>query len=119
MADTSIYLDPRTWDLTIDASGNIAVCTSTYRRAQDIASACRVFTQDLYFKQSEGIPYLESILGKNKYPIGLYQSELYRRAMSVDGVVSVNIKLNQLNERELTGMIEFTDIEGRNGSVGL
>jgi hypothetical protein len=47
---TSIYLDPRTWDLTLDASGNIAVCTSTYRRAQDIASACRVFTQDLYFK---------------------------------------------------------------------
>lgn len=119
MSDTSIYLDPRTWDLAVDANGNIATCTSTYRRAQDIASSCRVFTKDLYFKQSEGIPYLESILGKNRYPIGLYQSELYRRSMSVSGVVSVNIKLNQLNDRELTGMIEFTDIEGQSGSIGL
>ena len=116
---TTIFLDPRTWDMTLDANGNIAVATSTYQKAQDIASSCRVFIGDLYFKQNEGIPYLESILGRNKYPIGLYQSELYRRAMSVDGVVSVNIKLNQLSERELTGMIEFTDIEGRSGSVGL
>lgn len=116
---TTLFLDPRTWDLALDSKGNIAVATSTYQRAQDIASACRVFVKDMYFNQSEGIPYLESILGRNKYPIGLYQAELYRRAMSVDGVVSVNIKLNQLSDRELTGMIEFVDIDGRTGSVGL
>lgn len=118
MAST-LYLDPRTWDLDLDTSGNIAVATSTYQRAQDIASSCRVFTQDMYYRQSEGIPYSEQILGRSRYPIGLYRSELYRRAMSVDGVVSVNINLNQLKDRELTGMIEFTDIENNTGSVGL
>ena len=116
---TTLFLMPDTWDLALDTNGNIAVATSTYQRAQDIASACRVFLKDMYYNQTEGIPYLESILGKNVYPIGLYQSELYRAAMSVSGVVSVNIKLNHLKDRELTGMIEFTDVEGRSGSISL
>ena len=34
---TTIFLDPRTWDLSLDVNGNIAVATSTYQRAQDIA----------------------------------------------------------------------------------
>lgn len=115
----TLFLLPDPWDLVLDTNGNIATATSTYQRAQDIASKCRVFIQDLYYQQSAGIPYLESILGKNTYPIGLYQSELYKAAMSVDGVVSVNIKLNQLSDRKLTGMIEFTDIEGNSATVGL
>ena len=115
----TLFLLPDTWDLTLDTNGNIATATSTYQRAQDIASKCRVFTKDLYYQQSSGIPYSESILGRNTYPIGLYQSELYKNGMSVDGVVSVNIKLNQLSDRKLTGMIEFTDIEGNSATVGL
>lgn len=115
----TLFLFPSTWDLALDTSGNIASATSTYQRAQDIASACRTFTKDMYYQQSSGIPYLESILGKSAYPIGLYQSELYRAAMSVEGVVSVRIKLNQLSDRKLTGMIEFTDIENNTATVGL
>ena len=116
---TTIFLDPRTWDLSLDVNGNIAVATSTYQRAQDIASECRTFRGDIYLDQLRGIPYKESILGKNKYPLGLYQSELHRCAMSVDGVVSANIKLNQLQNRVLTGIIEFTDIENNTASISL
>lgn len=116
---TTLFLMPNTWDLALDASGNIAVATSTYQRAQDIASACRVFTRDLYYDQTAGIPYLEEILGKNAYPIGLYQSELHRAAMSVEGVVTADVILNQLSERQLTGMIVFTDIDGSTATVGL
>lgn len=115
----TLFLLPSTWDLTLDVQGNIATATSTYQRAQDIASACRVFIKDMYYQQNEGIPYLESIMGRNSYPIGLYQSELHRAAMSVDGVVSANIKLNQLSDRNLTGMIEFTDIENNTAMVSL
>lgn len=115
----TLFLLPSTWDLTLDVQGNIATATSTYQRAQDIASACRVFIKDMYYQQNEGIPYLESIMGRNSYPIGLYQSELHRAAMSVDGVVSANIKLNQLSDRKLTGMIEFTDIENNTATVSL
>lgn len=115
----TLFLLPNTWDLTLDVQGNIATATSTYQRAQDIASACRVFIKDMYYQQNEGIPYLESIMGRNSYPIGLYQSELHRAAMSVEGVVSANIKLNQLSDRNLTGMIEFTDIENNTATVSL
>lgn len=115
----TLFLLPSTWDLTLDVQGNIATATSTYQRAQDIASACRVFIKDMYYQQNEGIPYLESIMGRNSYPIGLYQSELHRAAMSVEGVVSANIKLNQLSDRNLTGMIEFTDIENNTATVSL
>ena len=116
---TTVFLDPRTWDLSLDVNGNIAAATSTYQRAQDIASECRTFREDIYFNKLQGIPYKESILGKNKYPLGLYQSELHRAAMSVDGVVSANIKLNQLQNRVLTGIIEFTDIENNTASISL
>lgn len=115
----TLFLMPYTWDLSLDTNGNIATATSTYQRAQDIASACRVFTKDMYYQKSAGIPYLESIMGKSAYPIGLYQSELHRAAMSVNGVVSARIKLNQLTDRKLTGMIEFTDIENNTATVGL
>lgn len=115
----TLFLRPDTWDLEIDTEGNIASATSTYQRAQDICSACRVFRGDLYFNKQEGIPYQESILGRNSYPIGLYQSELHRAALSVDGVTSANIKLNRLQNRKLTGMIEFTDIENNTATVGL
>ena len=115
----TLFLMPDTWDLALDVDGNIASATSTYQRAQDICSACRVFRGDLYFSKLEGIPYRESILGKSAYPIGLYRSELNRAALSVDGVVSANIKLNQLNNRILTGMIEFTDIENNTATVAL
>ena len=69
----TLFLMPNTWDLTLDASGNIAVASSTYQQAQDIASECRVFVKDMYFSQSEGIPYLEDILGKGRYPLALYR----------------------------------------------
>lgn len=115
----TLFLMPDTWDLALDVDGNIASATSTYQRAQDIASACRVFRNDMYFNQNEGIPYNESILGRNTYPIGLYQSELQKASMSVDGVVSVNIKLNPIQDRKLTGMIEFTDVDNNTATVGL
>lgn len=116
---TTLFLMPDTWDLALDVNGNIATATSTYQRAQDIASACRVFRGDIYFNQNDGIPYKEEILGKNKYPLGLYQSELHKAAMSVDGVVTANIKLNTLQNRVLTGSIEFTDIENNTASIQL
>ena len=115
----TLFLLPDTWDLTLDSSGNIAIASDVYQQAQDIASACRVFRNDMYFNQNDGIPYQESILGKSSYPLGLYQSELHRAAMSVGGVVSANIKLNQLQNRVLTGIIEFTDIENNTASISL
>ena len=115
----TLFLMPDTWDWALDSSGNIAVASDVYQQAQDIASACRVFRNDMYFNQNEGIPYLESILGKSSYPLGLYQSELRLAALSVNGVVSVNITFNKIENRVLSGMIEFTNDQGQTGVVNL
>ena len=115
----TLFLMPDTWDLALDVEGNIASATSTYQRAQDICSACRVFRGDMYFNKNDGVPYSESILGKSSYPLGLYQSELRQAALSVDGVISANITFNKIENRVLSGMIKFTNDQDQTGVVSL
>ena len=115
----TLFLMPNSWDLTLDASGNIAVASSTYQQAQDIASECRVFVKDMYFSQSEGIPYLEDILGKGLYPLALYRRHLQERALLVPGVTAANIKLALPSDRTLVGSIEFTNNKGKTGVINL
>ena len=115
----TLFLLPSTWDLCLDTSGNIAIATDTYQQAQDIATSCRVFLGDDYYNLTDGIPYVEEILGKTDYPIALYQRNLYDRSMLVDGIVTVEVKLNPLNNRILTGDIIFTNEDNIQGTVGL
>lgn len=117
MAST-LFLLPPTWDLALDNNGNIAIATSTYQQAQDICSACRTMIQDMYYQQSEGIPYLEEILGRNTYSLALYRQQLYQQAMSVDGVVSATVNLT-LKERVLGGTIQFTNTSNDTVTVNL
>lgn len=115
----TVFLLPKTWDLTLDTQGNIAVATEEYQQAQDIASSCRVFLNDDYYNKNDGIPYLESIMGLSNYPISLYQRHLHDRSMLVDGVVSIDVKLLQLKDRVQSGSIEFTNDKNLSGVVGL
>ena len=115
----TLFLMPNNWDLVLDASGNIAVASSTYQQAQDIASECRVFTGDMYFSQAEGIPYIEDILGKGRYPLALYRKHLHDRAMLVPGVVSANAEFSLSDSRNLTGAIKFTNEQGQTGVINL
>ncbi|AOA58338.1 hypothetical protein [Acinetobacter larvae] len=115
----TLFLMPNTWDLALDVHGNLATATSTYQRAQDIASACRVFKQDMYFNQTEGIPYLEDILGKGKYSLALYRKHLTDAALSIEGVTEVKVDLYPLNNRLLRGAIQFKDKDGKTGVIDL
>lgn len=115
----TLFLLPNTWDLCLDVDGNIAIATDLYQQAQDIATSCRVFLHDDYYNQNDGIPYLEEIMGKSSYPISLYQKNLFERSMLVDGVVSVDVKLEHLKDRVLEGAIIFTNEDNIQGTVGL
>ena len=95
----TLFLRPDNWDLMLDTDGNIAVASSTYQQAQDIASACRTIKQDMYFNQQDGIPYLTDILGKGKYPLALYRKYLQDAALSVPGVVSAQAELSMSDNR--------------------
>ena len=115
----TLFLMPDTWDLALDASGNIAFSTSTYQQVQDIASACRLFVKDQYFSQSTGIPYLTEILGSYKYPLSLYRRYLEDAALTVHGVVSATADLSLSGDRIVSGKIEFTNAKGKQGVVSL
>lgn len=115
----TLFLLPGTWDLTLDTSGNLAIATDQYAIAQSVANKCRVFVKDMYYSQSEGIPYLESILGKNSYSLALYRQNLEEAAMSVDGVVSARAELTTANDRVVRGRIIFTDTTGAEGRLNL
>lgn len=117
MAST-LFLLPSTWDLALDNNGNIAIATSTYQQAQDVCSACRTMLKDMYYQQSEGIPYLEEILGQGTYSLALYRQQLYECAMSVDGVVSATVSLT-LKERSLSGIIQFKNTQDETVTVNL
>lgn len=115
----TLFLMPETWDLALDASGNIAIATETYQQAQDIASACRVFVRDMYFNQNEGIPYLEEILGQGRYPLALYRKYLADAALTVSGVTSATVDLYIAEGRLLRGQIKFTNENNQTGVISL
>lgn len=115
----TLFLHPETWDLALDVSGNIAVATDDYQQAQDIATSCRVFYGDDYYNKTDGIPYLEEILGRSAFPLSLYQRFIHDRSFLVSGVTSVDVKFHQLNDRLLSGDIIFTNDSGRQLQVQL
>lgn len=115
----TLFLHPKTWDLAKDTQGNIAIATEEYQQAQDIASSCRVFLGDDYYNKNDGIPYLQSIMGKSGYPVSLYQRHLFERSMLVKDVVSVDVNLQPIEDRIVKGGITFTNTKNLSGAVGL
>lgn len=113
----TLFLMPNTWDLALDMNGNIAIASSTYQQAQDIASACRVFTGDMYFNQSDGIPYVSKILGKGRYPLSLYRKHLTDAALSVPHVATATVDLFMSDGRILRGQIQFTNDKNQIGVI--
>lgn len=115
----TLFLHPDTWDLCLDVSGNIAVASDQYAIAQSVANKCRVFMKDLYYSQQDGIPYLEKILGRNRFSLSLYRQYLQDAALSVPGVVTAKVELSTANDRVVRGRILFTDTNGRGGVLEL
>lgn len=115
----TLFLLPDTWDLELDINGNIASATSVYQQSQDVASAGRTFTKDLYFDQTAGIPYFQDILGTRGFPLSLYKMYLENAATSVSGVVSAQASLTADQNRNVGGAILFTNENGQSGGISL
>ncbi len=116
---TTLFLRPDTWDLALDANGNIAVGTDVYQQAQDVASACRTFRGELYYDTQTGIPYDTEILGGTGFPLALYKLYLEEAALSIDGVVSAQASLNTNDRRNVIGAIIFTNDQNETGQINL
>lgn len=115
---STLLLDRTAWDLVLDSAGNIAKADPPYALAQDVASAVRLFSGELWFDVSKGVPYFEDILGQLP-PLALMTGYIERAARTVPGVVSAQCIITQLTGRQVAGQILFTDESGAANAVNL
>jgi hypothetical protein len=108
----TLALDRTTWDLFLDATGNIALAKPPYAQAQDMASAVRTFKGEVYYNTALGIMDFTRILGHLPPPAFL-RADLIAAAVTVPGVTSAQAYLAMLDDsRTLRGQVQ-----GRAGSV--
>ncbi len=108
---STLLLDQTTWDIFLDAGGNIAVASPPYAIAQDVATACRTFLGEVYYDTTLGVPWRQTILGKLP-PLGLVKQQIVNAALTVPGVTNPVVYFTSFSNRKLSGQIQFTDPTG-------
>jgi hypothetical protein len=112
----TLLVDNTYWDLCKDAAGNIAVAAEPYSRAQDVASAIKLFLAELWYDTDKGIPYFQQILGQTP-PVQVFKTYMVRAALSVPGVVSAECVIESFELRNVKGAVTFTDVDGNTATV--
>lgn len=113
----TLLLDTATWDLCLDASGNLAVASVPYATAQDVASACRTFLGEVWYDTTDGVPYLTDILG-NFPSLSVVKADLVAAANTVPGVFNPVVYITGFANRVVTGQVQFTDASGTTQVAG-
>ena len=106
MAST-ILLDRSSWDLVLDANGNIALASEPYALAQDAASAIKTFLGECYWDTTIGVPWLQQIFGKRP-PLALLKAHLVAAALTVPDVASAQVFISSAKNRLVTGQVQVT-----------
>lgn len=112
----TLLLDNTLWDLCKDAAGNIAVATAPYQRAQDVASAIKLFLGELWYNSEPGVPYYQTILGKAP-PIQVFKDYMVRAALTVPGVASATCVVESFLDRTVKGAVICIDEDGNTFTV--
>ncbi len=111
----TLLLDSTTWDLVVDATGNIAMATTPYAVAQNVACAIRVFQGECWYNTALGLPYLGSILGH-----ALFRADVEQTARATQGVTSATCILTAISpQRRLSGVVQLTTTDGAQSVVSL
>ena len=116
MTAHTLYLQPDSWDITLDSSGRIARSTQAYAIAQNVANAVRLFTGEAFFAMDEGIPHFDIELGKTRPALSVLRARMREAALNVEGVLDAQITLDDVQERKLTGEILLTVDDGDKSS---
>lgn len=112
----TLLLDRSTWDLVVDAQGNIAVASEPYSQAQDAASAIKLFEGELYYDTSKGVPYWEQILGRAP-PISYMVAKFVAAAKTVPGVASAVCYIESIVRRKVSGQVQITNSAGETSAA--
>jgi hypothetical protein len=102
----TLLLDTVTWDLLLDANGNIAVAKEPYSLAQDAASAIRTFLGECFYDTTVGINY-GLILGQLP-TLSLLKQLLIEEALTVPDVASAIVFISSFSNRTLIGQVQVT-----------
>lgn len=113
----TLLLDVLSWDLAADTSNNIAVASEPYALAQDAASAIKLFSGELYYDTTQGIPYFEQILGLAP-PISLMKAYFNQQALTVPGVVESKTFISSWVDRQVKGQVQIKDANGVISAAG-
>lgn len=116
MTAHTLYLNPDSWDITLDSSGRIARSTQAYAIAQNVANAVRLFTNEAFFAMDEGIPHFEIELGYTRPALSVLRARMREAALNVEGVLDAQITLDDVQDRKLTGEILLTVADGDKSS---
>lgn len=108
---TTLLLDKSDWDITIDDKGYLALTTNEYAIAQNVSNAVRLFTNDAYFDQQDGIPHFSVELGHIPSE-SVVRARINETAKSVEGVIDTQTELTAFNDRKLEGRIVITTNNG-------
>lgn len=109
----SLLLDPDTWSIALDPSGNLCLGPEDWSLAQDAASAIRTFKGEVYYDFEQGVPYFEEILGKWP-PLSLIKARLEAAALSVPGVVQAKCYISSIGpDRVFRGQVQVTNTAGK------
>lgn len=107
----TLLLERDAWDLCLTANRSIATCTGPYARAQDAASACRLFLAELWYDKRQGVPYFQTVLGHFP-PLSLLRSQLEGAALTVPGVLTAKCFISGFKDRTVTGQVQITTADG-------
>jgi hypothetical protein len=119
-------LDPSTWDLTTDASGNLATFGGStpgdatgpgIKLAQDVATRCQSWLGEVYYDTTQGIQYDQVLGGAPNLP--LLQAAMQREALNVPGCATAiaNFAFTRGAQRRITGSLTVSDANGATGVV--
>lgn len=99
-----------TWDLQLTPEGNILLTNGALAIAQNLANEIRLWTNDAYFQQQNGIDWKEAQLAKSLDTTVLSQviREAGNRTAGVRSVDSVEVKEFNQETRILHGEITIT-----------
>lgn len=107
----TLLLLPRTWDLTKDASGNIAVADDPYALAQNAACAIKLFLGEQWYNTLIGVPYFQQILAK-VLNVPLMKAKFVAAALTVPGVAAAVVFITSVTDRGVHGQVQVTDSAG-------
>lgn len=108
----TLFLNSESWDLMADDYGDIAMASSPYAIAQDVASACRLWKGEARYDTTRGIPYDTSLLGELP-PKSLLASWFEGEAETVPEVEAVQVIISfDRPSRKLGGQIQITPSSG-------